>query len=214
MSQPITQVRETGLKARNRSIRRKRICDVAMKLLAAKGYDRTSLKDIADELGIRHPALYYYYRSKDEILLDAVSSTMNKLVSALREALEDLGDASPDDCLRCLAERQVEFQLEVKGLIPLVDSVLFGPLSAAGIIDAEGRRTLVGVQRELTDLYRRQIERGQREGVFRVESIAAATYTVLGAISYVVYWFRDDGPKTRDEIARIVAGLCVAALNR
>lgn len=213
MNQSTIENNVVSLRARNRQSRQSRIRDVSLRLFAEKGFDRTSLKDIADELGITHPALYYYYRSKNDILFDAVSMTMHELVDTLQQALEAGSDDDPEPRLRRLAESQIVFQLKVKGLIPLVDSVLFGPLSAAKVIDEPGRRELIGIQRQLTRLYRREIDAGVEAGVFSVENPAAACFSLLGTISYVVYWFRENGPNSREEVAQMVAKFGVAALK-
>lgn len=47
---------------------RQRILDVALQLFLDRGYDATSLREIADELDFTKAALYYHFRSKDEIL--------------------------------------------------------------------------------------------------------------------------------------------------
>jgi AcrR family transcriptional regulator len=48
---------------------RGRILDVALDLFTEKGFDRTSLREIADELGVTKAALYYHFASKDDILM-------------------------------------------------------------------------------------------------------------------------------------------------
>lgn len=47
---------------------RQRIQEVARELFAEKGVVRTSLQDIADRLGITKPALYYHFRSREELI--------------------------------------------------------------------------------------------------------------------------------------------------
>jgi AcrR family transcriptional regulator len=49
---------------------RERILDVALELFTGQGYDKTSLRDIAERLGITKAALYYYFERKEEILLE------------------------------------------------------------------------------------------------------------------------------------------------
>lgn len=41
---------------------------VALELFTKKGYEATSLREIADELGIQKPSLYYHFRGKEDIL--------------------------------------------------------------------------------------------------------------------------------------------------
>jgi AcrR family transcriptional regulator len=53
---------------RPRSDTRRRIQTVARDLFARQGVERTSLQDIADELGITKPALYYHFSSREELV--------------------------------------------------------------------------------------------------------------------------------------------------
>jgi AcrR family transcriptional regulator len=48
---------------------RQRILDVALELFIEKGYDKTSLREIADQLGVTKAALYYHFPSKQDILM-------------------------------------------------------------------------------------------------------------------------------------------------
>jgi AcrR family transcriptional regulator len=48
---------------------RERILDVALELFAAQGYDGTSLRQIAEQLSITKAAIYYYFESKEDILM-------------------------------------------------------------------------------------------------------------------------------------------------
>ncbi len=48
---------------------RERILDVALDLFIEKGFDGTSLREIAEKLGFTKAALYYHYASKDDILM-------------------------------------------------------------------------------------------------------------------------------------------------
>ena len=53
---------------------RARILDVAMELFAEHGYEKTSLREIADRLGVTKAALYYHFRTKEDILAGIVDS--------------------------------------------------------------------------------------------------------------------------------------------
>jgi AcrR family transcriptional regulator len=54
--------------AKPQSETRQRIQDVARELFTQKGMQRTSLQDIADRLGLTKPALYYHFRSREELV--------------------------------------------------------------------------------------------------------------------------------------------------
>lgn len=70
---------------------RTRILEVAEKLFAQKGVQKTSLSDIAGEAGISKGTLYYYYRSKDGLIYDLVDSTFDKITGRLLQQMESLG---------------------------------------------------------------------------------------------------------------------------
>jgi AcrR family transcriptional regulator len=70
---------ESGPEARST---RERILDAALDLFIEKGFDKTSLREIAEQLGVSKAALYYHFASKDDILM------------ALHLRLHELGGAA------------------------------------------------------------------------------------------------------------------------
>ncbi|MFJ9696757.1 TetR/AcrR family transcriptional regulator [Kitasatospora sp. NPDC101183] len=55
-----------------RSDTRARIIEVALELFSDQGYEQTSLREIADRLGVTKAALYYHFKTKDDIVLGIV----------------------------------------------------------------------------------------------------------------------------------------------
>jgi AcrR family transcriptional regulator len=70
---------------------RERILAVSSELFIQQGYEGTSLREIADRLGITKAALYYHFRSKDEILR-ALLEPFDTLLDQLLQRLEDAHD--------------------------------------------------------------------------------------------------------------------------
>ncbi|MFC7510237.1 TetR/AcrR family transcriptional regulator [Streptomyces thermocarboxydus] len=58
-----------GTKQRRRGNTRQRIQEVALELFAEQGYEKTSLREIAERLGVTKAALYYHFKTKEEILV-------------------------------------------------------------------------------------------------------------------------------------------------
>src|SRR5262245_49858101 len=56
--------------AKTKTETRERILDVALELFNEQGYDKTSLREIADRLGVTKAALYYHFERKEDILLE------------------------------------------------------------------------------------------------------------------------------------------------
>jgi AcrR family transcriptional regulator len=66
---------------------RQDILDTALELFADQGYDKTSLREIAEHIGVTKAALYYHFPSKEDILLalvEPILTMQNTVVEALR----------------------------------------------------------------------------------------------------------------------------------
>ncbi|MGW3150536.1 TetR/AcrR family transcriptional regulator [Streptomyces sp. NPDC001177] len=71
-----------GTKQQRRGNTRQRIQDVALELFAEQGYEKTSLREIAERLDVTKAALYYHFKTKEEIIVS--------LFQDLTKPMEDL----------------------------------------------------------------------------------------------------------------------------
>lgn len=71
-----------GTKHQRRGNTRQRIQDVALELFAEQGYEKTSLREIAEHLDVTKAALYYHFKTKEEIIVS--------LFEDLTQPIEDL----------------------------------------------------------------------------------------------------------------------------
>ncbi|WP_399931227.1 TetR/AcrR family transcriptional regulator [Streptomyces kanamyceticus] len=62
---------------------RRRIQEVALDLFAGQGYEKTSLREIAEVLQVTKPAIYYHFRSKEEILLSIFQNLGRPVADAI-----------------------------------------------------------------------------------------------------------------------------------
>jgi AcrR family transcriptional regulator len=81
-----------------RSGTRQRIQEVARNLFARQGVQRTSLQDIADELGITKPALYYHFASREELVRSIVVPLIEEGEQFVADQ-ENLGDTDARELL-------------------------------------------------------------------------------------------------------------------
>jgi AcrR family transcriptional regulator len=77
-----------------------RILDVALDLFLEKGYDKTSLREIAEQLGFSKAALYYHFASKDDIFM-ALHNRLHRLAEGSLSALGE-GTLSVEDWVTVL----------------------------------------------------------------------------------------------------------------
>src|SRR5579875_2397556 len=69
---------------------RTRIQQVALELFAEQGYEKTSLREIAERLGVTKAALYYHFKTKEDIVASTVHDYLQKL-----DELNEWGRAQP-----------------------------------------------------------------------------------------------------------------------
>ncbi|MFI9721100.1 TetR/AcrR family transcriptional regulator [Streptomyces sp. NPDC052396] len=78
---------------RRRSDTRERIQEVALRLFLDQGYEKTALREIADELGVTKAALYYHFKTKEDILaglFEAVGAELDEVIGWGREQGDEL----------------------------------------------------------------------------------------------------------------------------
>ncbi len=98
---------------------RARILDVAQELFTRQGYDKTSLRDIAERLEITKAALYYYFARKEDILLE-----LHLRLQTLGESVIAELEAAPDGAARVaiwprLANEMIDFMVDNRELLLL-----------------------------------------------------------------------------------------------
>jgi AcrR family transcriptional regulator len=74
---------------------RERILDAALDLFIEKGFDKTSLREIAEQIGVTKAALYYHFASKEDILM-ALHLRLHEFGF---DALAQFGDKEPTSAL-------------------------------------------------------------------------------------------------------------------
>src|ERR1017187_6948373 len=91
MGEPANPTREPGeAEAHPRGDTRQRIQAVALELFAEQGYEKTSLREIAERLGVTKAALYYHFKSKEDIVGSLVEDYFGQI-----DALIDWGRSQP-----------------------------------------------------------------------------------------------------------------------
>ncbi len=93
----MTEGDSEGLRERKRRETLQRITDTGVRLFLEKGYDATTVDDIAAEAGISRRTFFHYFKSKDDILLSMQSGMGDMLAAALRA---EPADKTPFQAMR------------------------------------------------------------------------------------------------------------------
>src|SRR5688572_24628935 len=98
--------------------RREEILGAAKALFLEEGYGQTTIRKIAERVGVSAPALYLYFKDKDEIMLALCDQTFGHLIDMFQSI--ECVDCSPHDRLRQMGEAYIRFGLEHVGEYRLI----------------------------------------------------------------------------------------------
>jgi AcrR family transcriptional regulator len=198
-AKPVT-ARPSAHVSRKRAMARDRIVDAAIREFATRGYERTTMSDVAAALNMTSAALYYYFSAKDELLFAALDTVLSTLLARLVDA----GAAQrldPAARLKAIVVAQVTYELEVSEAAPLVNAHLYGPRYLVDALDPDKRRILRKRQRAIVDVYSEAIEAGQRSGTFQMGDCDALALDILALAQYPAVWYRPGKGLSVSEIA-------------
>jgi AcrR family transcriptional regulator len=178
--------------------------ETAAKLFARRGFAGTSLQDIADEMGITRPALYYYVKSKDELLAKLVTEiTEGNTEQILRFATDSALD--PAQKLSQIAYLMAHNRaLQPTRFLLLARSEAELPEGLAELHETTKRTML----RNLIEVVKQGIATGQ----FRPVNPRSAALAVTGMCNWVAWWFHEDDAASAGQVASDIADMAVASL--
>jgi AcrR family transcriptional regulator len=201
-TRPQRAARNPGTPVRQDDGRWNELLEIAGATFAERGYQSTTLQDIADQFGVLKGSLYHYIRSKDDLLYEVIQAVFTGGLDNLRTLAA--ADLDPAARLRAIIRGHVLYLIEnLVGTTVLLHE--FEQLSPE-------RRTTLPVheyQSVVSDL----ISDAQRVGAVKSDiDPHLAALAVLGATNWVYRWYREDGGRSASEIADRFAEMLTSGL--
>ncbi len=177
---------------------RGRLLAEAARLFRDKGYERTTVRDLAAAVGIQSGSLFHHFRSKEEILKAVMVETIRFNTAIMQKAVEE---AQTDrDKLRALIFSELESIIGQTGEAMAVLVFEWRSLS-------EPARAEV---LELRDIYEQLwldvLESLSRQGVLQADPFVVRRM-LTGALSWTVTWYRPDGGMTLSDLTDQVVAM-------
>ena len=185
--------------------RRQEVIDVAARIFNEKGYEATSIQEIAEEVGILKGSLYYYIDTKEDLLFAVIREAYDAALSVIEQLEQRDGDALE------LIEALVHGHAQVFAATFVQSSVFFREFRA---LSEERQKTI----REAGDVYNRflisQIRRGQRSGEVKSDiNPRLAAIGIIGMMNSMAFWYRPEGPASAAQIGREFSRLVIGGLQ-
>jgi AcrR family transcriptional regulator len=165
--------------------KREAILTAAAAILAEKGYDAVSLNDVADHFGITKPTLYYYFSSKDELVLQVKHAAQDLVVGAIAEA-----EALP-------GSGQSKLERLIRRYLEILNTDFVRCLISVDVrnMKAESRAKYVERAKDLDTRVEAFIEEGIRDGSIRKQDPAIAIQAIFGLLNGLALAYRRDFSK-------------------
>lgn len=168
------------------SERRDHLVKLAAELFARKGFQATTVREIADEAGILSGSLYHHFDSKETIVDEVLSTFLDDLVARYRVALESGGQ--PRDVLSEMV------RIGFGTLEPHRAAITVMQNDWNYLRQFERFDYLVKAEDEVERMWVEQIKAGQAVGQFRADVDPKLTYRMIRDTIWVaVRWFRPGG---------------------
>ncbi len=182
-------IRETTISSRQEILR------TAARLFQQRGYDATSMNDVAAALNLSKGGLYHHFESKDHILFDlmdgAMDITQERVVDEVRKIVD------PETALRTLIKLHIEVVLSVR------DREITVMLHENHPLPPALRRRINKRKKEYVHFLENLIAQAQRvRGSKGAVSPRAAAFALLGMINWIYQWYKADGILTGEDISR------------
>jgi len=177
--------------------RRAKLLDVAVRVFYRKGYADTTLQDIADEMGFTKPAIYYYAKNKEELLVEIYTQIVEPAIERAQEIADGPGNG---------AERF--FVLVRQHLATFLANIEANAVfEVHRTLSAEAKASVQRLGREyggiLTEVYRE----GIADGSLRDVDPTIAVNAVLGMCNTVHLWYHPAGRLSTEDLIEQLAGL-------
>jgi AcrR family transcriptional regulator len=182
----------------------------AAQLICERGYDATSMNDIAEAVGITKAGVYHHIQGKKDLLFRIMNFGMDELDENVIVPTRAIADA--ESRLRAIITNHVRLitsHITPQGYNPVtivVDEV-------AGLTP-EHRRKISQRKRLYVDLIRDTLKQLKEEGKLREIDLTVATFSLLGTMLWLSRWYRPEGRLTPDQVVEEISKLVLGGLLR
>lgn len=196
----------TKSKNPRRELVREEILTKAAEVFEQKGFAQTRIEDIASALDLKRSALYYYFKTKNDILHALVEDYVESKAREMEELVVN-HTGSPIEKLRALLSTSILNRTLGGARVRALDGV-------GAEMPAETKTAFEHARRKILDLHIQVIRQGMDAGDFRSIDPRIAALAVLGVASWTSWWYSPGGRRDPQEIAQILVDIAINGLVR
>lgn len=174
-----------------------KLLDAAAALFAKKGYDLTSTREIAAQLGINKASLYYHIQTKEDLLFDICNSALRQIRDDVEAALKD--SSNPLQRTEILIRTHIESMLREYERHSAA-------LTEMSCLSTKRLAEVTALRDAYESLTRSVLDEAQTAGALRQDvPVKYLCLALLGLLNRVLVWFRPHGPLSPAQIGELFA---------
>jgi AcrR family transcriptional regulator len=189
---------KSSINVSNGKDKKSQIIEVAASLINAKGYERATLQDIANEIGITKATLYYYFKSKHEVLFAIINQCITDANDRMTHILEL--PIKVEEKIVCAFKQHFQFYLKEHpgASVMLHEKIDLLPPDLA----KEIRRKF----REYINIWEKILVEGVEQGTVRHDlDVKIMRWGAIGMCNWIYKWASSEGRFQFDQIAEMFA---------
>lgn len=171
---------------------RGKLLQTAAHLFRNKGYERTTVRDLAGAVGIQSGSIFHHFKSKDDILRAVMEETIHYNTALMRAELAEAGNVRE----RVLALIRCELQSIMGGSGEAMAVLVYEwrSLSAQGQVDVLALRDIY------EQIWLQVLGEAKTAGFIKGDVFVTRRF-LTGALSWTTTWFRAEGSMTLEQLA-------------
>jgi len=176
---------------RARDEKREAVLRAAVALFLEQGYHRATLAGVAERLNITKPALYNYFRGKDEILF----------------ACWAMGQERVDDLIAGIDAAGGNGLVKLRKLVGAYAEVMATDFGASLVrfdardLNAKNAEIVRAGKRSIDHTFRGYITQGISDGSIKQCDAKLAAFAIAGSLNWIGHWYQPNGALSADAIA-------------
>lgn len=181
------------------------LLEVAAQVFSEKGYAGTSLQEIASRTGILKGSIYYYIKTKEDLLAHLLRETYDKGLQAIRPIAE--GEGNPIERLAAMIRGHIEYVCTDRARTAVF-------IHEYKRLSAEQRKQFLGEDHLYRNLFQKVIAEGQKAGLLQPKLDAKlAALCLLGSLNSLYEWYSPTGEFPTSVIAQHFVATTVSGLT-
>ncbi len=176
----------------NGDFTRNRVFEVAAEVFHRKGYDNTSMSDVANAAGLTKAGLYHHISSKESLLYTVLDYGLDLTESYVVKPLQQITD--PLERLRTMIDLHLRLVLEERNL------EVTGLLHECKTLSAADRARIDRRKKEYVRMAAKLISDVLKKYQVKDVNPKLAAFALLGMLNWTYQWYKASGSNSREEI--------------